>query len=546
MLIRHIKVSLIIFTLILFSLPAMSAAEAQKTIYIAPFKVHSQKDISFLEDAMRSMMASRLATNAKLKIVENKSLADYTLYGDITAIGSSLSINAKVNSRDQSSPEATYYASAATEDDIISAIDTLASNISQQSFNGMGHGGNLTVQQSATNIAPTQSVNTGFQTAHPDRAFLRPGQIGSGFIRPRGITSAHGFKKTQNFPISMQDMAVGDIDGDGIDDLVVVSINKIFAYQMSGTNLTSLGEIAIPSSQKIISMEMADLDDDKINEIYITSVDPNRRPSAMAIRWETNKFTYLFQNQRWFIKPMATPGRGKILAGQRSGIEYALSKGIYELALQDGKLTDIAKLPMPAQANIYNSAMADLDGNGVSEVIILDENDKLHVLMTGGKQLWVGDDYYGGSLRYIGGQSSTRRKGGSIKQPVIEENDTDQDRTYIHSRLIITDVNNDNQPDVVVNKNLSSASRLFKNFKAYPSGEIHALSWTGIGLAELWRTQKIDGYVASYDFKKEPGSTQAELYVGLIINSGWLDMLSAKNSTVLVYPLEMSIPEESK
>ncbi|MDA3834044.1 MAG: VCBS repeat-containing protein [Spirochaetales bacterium] len=538
--------SLLLLTLALLSLPGTGFYATQKTIYISPFKVHAQQDISFLEDAMRSMMASRLAANAGLKIVEDKAAADYTLHGDITAIGTSLSINSKINTRDGSVPEATFYASAASENDIIPAVDTLAANISQQYFNSKGHGvpaAPVAATSQAQITTQHQQANTGFQTAHPDRAFLSPGQAGSGLVKPQSITTAQGFQKTRNLPISMQDMAGGDIDGDGTNDLVVASTNEIFAYQMTGSSIAPFGQITLSASQKIISMELADLDDDGVSEIYITSVNRSQRPNGMAVRWENNGFTYLFQNQRWFIKPISTPGQGKILAGQRGGIEYPMSEGIYELALQDGQLTDINKLPVPPQANIYNFAMADLDGDGMTEVIMLDENDKLHVMMAGGKQLWVGDDYYGGSLRYIGGNSATRRKGGAIKQPVNEENDGDQDRLYIHSRILIADVNNDNQPDVVVNKNLSSASRVFKNFKAYPSGEVHALSWTGIGLTELWRTQKIDGYVASYDFIKEPGSTKAELYVGLIINSGWMDMLSAQDSTVLIYPFEIPTPE---
>ena len=564
--IRHIKFSLIFITLTLLILPAISFAEAQKTIYISPFKVHAQKDISFLEDAMRAMMSSRLAADAKLKIVEDKSKADYTLHGDITAIGNSLSINAKIKTTDNSVPEATYYVSAATENDIIPAVDLLASKISQQSFLGKSQPIPKGASQSAPLINPAdaKSASTGFKTAHPDRAFLtpcpaatsvpagtpetvitsqptnlQPGQPGSGLIIPQTITTNQGFKKTRNFPISMQDMAVGDIDGDGTDDVVIASRSEIFAYQMAGTNLAPFGQISLPASQKIISLEMADLDHNGFSEIYITSITRNHRPSSMAVRWENNHFIYIFQNQRWFIKPISTPGRGQILAGQRRGIEYPMSKGIYELSVQDGQLTELNQLTIPSSANIYNFAMADLDGDGVTEVIMLDDNDKLHVTMTGGRQLWVGDDYYGGSLRFIGGKSATRRKGGHIKQPVNEENDNAQDRMYIHSRIIITDVNNDHQPDVVINKNLSSASRVFKNFKAYPSGEIHALSWTGIGLSELWRTQKIDGYVASYDFKKEADSSNAKLYVGLIINSGWMDVLSAKDSTILIYPLRI-------
>lgn len=559
-LIRHINFSLIIITLALFSLPTVSPAETQKTIYISPFKVHAKKDMSFLKDAMRAMMASRLAANTGLKITENKEAADYTLNGAITAIGNSLSINAKINSSDGSTPEATYYATAASENEIIPAVDTLARTISQQSFSSKG--AQDTASQSnwqpqiSPAITPPPEKNYGFETAHPDRAFIHPHATAQTSqappvvvnqpqtkpqpqqTAPATVAPPTGFQKTRNFPISMQDMTVGDIDGDGTNDLIVASTNEIFAYQMAGTNLAPFGQISLPANQKIISMEMADLDNNGLSEIYITSVDQNSRPSSMAIHWQNNRFSYLFQNQRWFIKPVFTPGHNTILAGQHSGIEFPMSKGIFELHIKDGQLQKGDKLTVPEQANIYNFAMADLDGDGVTEVIMLDEDDRLHVTMTGGRKLWSSDEHYGGTLRFVGGKSATRKKGGSHKQPVSEGDNATQDRLYIHSRLIITDINNDNKPDVIVNKNLSSASRIFKNFKAYPSGEIHALTWNGIGLSELWHTPKIDGYIASYAFKKAQTSDQTRLYVGLIINSGWLDMLSAKDSTVLVFPLK--------
>ncbi len=570
-LIRHINFSLIIITLALFSLPTVSLAETQKTIYISPFKVHAKKDMSFLKDAMRAMMASRLAANAGLQITENKAKADYTLDGAITAIGNSLSINAKITSADGSTPEATYYATAASEDEIIPAVDTLARTISHKSFSRKETPDTVSQgawqPQTSPAITPPPEKNAGFETAHPDRAFIQPhATVQTSPLPPVVVTKSPtkpqpqptdpatviaqtvsapgGFQKTRNFPISMQDLTVGDIDGDGTNDLIVASTSEIFVYQIAGTNLAHFGQISLPANHKIISIEIADLDTNGLSEIYVTSVDHNSRPSSMAVHWQNNRFSYLFQNQRWFIKPIFTPGQNLILAGQRGGIEFPMSKGIFELHLQDGQLQEGNKLTVPDQANIYNFAMADLDGDGVTEVIMLDEDDRLHVTMTGGRKLWSSDEHYGGTLRFVGGKSATRKKGGANKQPVSERGDASQDRLYIHSRLIITDINNDNKPDVIVNRNLSSASRIFKNFKAYPSGEIHALTWNGIGLSELWHTPKIDGYVASYTFNKGPNSDQTRLYVGLIINSGWMDMLSAKDSTVLIFPLPADTPDQ--
>ncbi len=553
----HIKLSLFLPVFILvFSMAGQQGAraEAAKTIHIKPFAVHAQKDISFLEDAMRNMMASRLAANTSLQVIEEAGRADYLLEGAITAIGNSLSINAKIITRDGSRPPATYYASAASENDIITAVDLLAANISQQSFAikmAPARTGQPTTAPSAPAMGQPVAPNApAFQTAHPDRAFIRPAapvtqamapaQMGSAaFVRSTAITAALGFSKTQNLKMAIQDISVADLDGDGIDDIVVAAKNQILAFHLNGTRLARFGTISLPSSQKIISMAAVDFNGNGAAEIYISAVAGNR-PSAMAVEWQQGKFNYLFQNQRWYIKPLTAPGRGMILAGQQATVNAPFMAGVFDLSVVDGQLVKGEALPVPDDINVFSFALADLDGDGATEVITINESDKLNVLMASGKQLWQSDDFFGGSLRYLGGRSMAQRRSGRDKNPVVEQNDMSRDKTYIPSRIIITDINNDNLPDVVVNKNLSTASRVLKNMRSYPSGEIHGLVWSGIGLTELWRTKKIDGYVASYDFRKMPGTNQASLYVGLIINSGWMDMLSAKDSTVLIYPLDLS------
>ncbi len=558
----HIKLSLLlpVFFLVFCGAASLgSRAEAAETIHIKPFAVHAQKDISFLKDAMRNMMASRLAANANLLVVEEEAKADYLLEGAITAIGNTLSINAKIISRHGSQAPATYYASAANENEIITAVDLLAANISQQSF-----GKKMAAPQVAQPVAPSAPAVSppaaapspqAFQTAHPDRAFIRPsapvaeamapvaaaGQSSSAIVRSAAITDALGFSKTQNLNMAIQDISVADLDGDGVDDIVVAGKNKIEAFHLSATRLARFGTITLPASQKIISMLAADLNGNGVAEVYISSM-AGSRPMAMAVEWQFDKFNYLFQNQRWYVKPVALPGRGLVLVGQQSTINAPFMDGIFELSVAEGQLVKGERLPVPDGINVFSFALADLDGDGAIEVVAIDDNDRLSVLMAGGKQLWQSDDFFGGSLRYVGGRSAIQRRSGRDKNPVIDQVDASQDKTYIPSRIIIADINNDNLPDVVVNKNLSTASRVLKNMKSYPSGEIHGLVWSGIGLSELWRTKKIDGYVASYDFRQASGSDQALLYVGLIMNSGWLDMLSAKESTVLIYPLELTSP----
>lgn len=165
------------------------------------------------------------------------------------------------------------------------------------------------------------------------------------------------------------------------------------------------------------------------------------------------------------------------------------------------------------------------------------------VLTQSGKVLWTSDDYYGGTTRFIGGQSFDE-----INKD-LEHGRDEGARLYIPARIVIRDVNNDGLPDVIVNKNLSSSSRILARSRSYPSGEIHALTWNGISLTELWRTRKIDGYIADYQLgvvktveaKEGKGQTiSAELNVGVVLNSSGFDILSKADSAVLTFPLQLT------
>lgn len=556
----------------------VSASESsQKTLALLPLKISAQKDLSYLKNGLRSMLSSRLAANTGYKIADaslvEKNLstsgplvqpdqlqqlgkkigADFVVTVDLTSIGTSYSLDAKVYKSDGSLPLETFYSSANNENELISAVDKLAIDIAERSFKKKVPTPSVpTVAHPSTPGAPIPPSSS-FQTAHPDRAFMQPGQSGmptggSPFIKPMGVSGHMGFTKTQNLSYSIQGLDVGDIDGDGTDDVVIASPNKITAYHLIDNRLQKFGEISILAKNRIISVNIADLNNNGKAEIYATGIDWIT-PDSFAVEWENDDFTYLFKDEKWYVKPMDIPGPGFILAGQHGGIESPFTSGIYEMEIINGSLQSKDPLAVPDKINLYDFSMADLDGDGKVELIHIDQTDRLKVLQTSGRQMWKADDRFGGGLRYVGGKSRYAQSQGadSSFEGIDGAEDISEDRIYIPSRIIVQDLNNDNLPDIIINKNLSTASRMLKNLKSYPSGELHGLFWNGIGLSELWRTKKLDGYVASYQLVKDKqDNNKAVLYVGLVMQTGWMDVFSAKESTVLMYQLDFSNQDQQQ
>jgi hypothetical protein len=73
------------------------------------------------------------------------------------------------------------------------------------------------------------------------------------------------------------------------------------------------------------------------------------------------------------------------------------------------------------------------------------------------------------------------------------------------------------------------------------------LKWNGVGLQELWRTRKVDGYVVDYDARSHhlPLKDGVEqLYVGVVAQGNFGDVLTPDESMLLVYPLQFKAGEK--
>jgi TolB-like protein len=529
-------------------LPTISAAQGRRIAFL-PFKANATQDMSYLTSGIRDMLASRLASEIGLTVIDKtvvdnalvgigtptqteaflklgKSLqADYLVVGSLTALGSSLSLDAKVFDVAKSTPQS-FYTTAKNESEIIQSIDSLAWDISEKVF---AHKRPASAQLAPQAAIPVQPQ---YATAHPERAFASRTSTGGGspFVYPKGITSE--FQKTQNMKLSLQYMEMADLDGDGQAEVIFADSNSIQIFKRENNRLSKVGQIAGPKGYRIHAVSVADLNRNGKPEIYVSAAD-NKNPRSLAFEWlGANQANYLFTDAPWYIRAMQLPGEGMVLAGQRADFDKAIAPGIFRLNLEKNALKASSPIAVPNSVNLFEFVIADLDNDGSQEIIAIDQDDHIRVMRSGGTVLWKSDEFYGGTTRFIGGESAINTSG-------LLNNDNEE-RIYVPSRIIVADLNNDGIVDVLINKNLSTSSRIFKNMKNYPSGEIHALTWNGIALTEMWRTRKIDGYIVDYLLRPNETKTGAELLVGIILNSSAFDVLTEQTSTTLSYQLDFT------
>lgn len=536
---RSIPTVLMLTTLFLFFSGPVAAGE-NSTITIQPFTVHARSELDYLQNGVRAMLASRLAANSGAAIVKND--GKYIVTGSITALGEAISLDARVSSTE--SAPLSFYATAASQDEIINAINDLSWQISEKIF-----GKQRPRQQVADTPAARAPVDNhndqmtkSVQTPHPEKLFINrsaPSQNGSSIpSRGTSVRESTGFTKLPNFKMDLKGMDIGDINGDGLMDIVVVGDDEVAVFKNSNGNYTLMTSHPLAARYPAHNVSVADLNANGLAEIYISGADFDA-PRSSGLEWNGESFTTLFDDAAWYIRAMPLPGHGMSLVGQRTETSSAFRPGIYRLERQGNVLIPEEKISVPDYINLFDFSIDDIDGDGSNDIIAISQTDTLYVLRANHSLAWQSDDNFGGTTRYVGGIDESKYSAIDTER----ENDgigveNKEERVYIAPRIITIDLNNDGIKDVLVNKNLSTASRLFERMKKYPSGEIYGLSWDGISLAELWRSRKINGYVADYQLAPGADGRPATLFVAVVLNPGWLGSFGKPESTVLMYQLQ--------
>jgi len=556
----------VLFSLLL-SFSTLHAVEKPSVVAFLPFTVNAAKDLSYLRDGLGEMLASRLSAEAGVVAVDKKTVdaavgaggktapdqlqslaakmgADYLLYGSVTSLGGGMSFDARLYSVAAKSSE-TFYATAVKEGDVMTAIDELAWGMLEKTFGKKRPGSGAAPQ-----AALVDSESGGLQTAHPDRTFRATSGFGhSSLLWSEGASQ---FFKTRRVPLSLEGIAIGDVDGDGGLEVVMADRGKVIVYKLNEGRLTEFAQIKPLARYKIHAVNAADLNGNGKAEIYVSAADPTI-PGSMAAEWDGKEMKILFEDARYYLRPLKVPGLGVVLAGQKAGSEGVAVNGPVYTLIQDGsRLVAEERLPVPSGVNLFDFSFADLDGDGEWEVVVLDEWNKLLVMKQGGKVLWKSEDRYAATKRFVGGKSPmqmTQQTGAMRGATKVGEGATSIlfEERYIPARILVTDVDGDGIDDIIVNSNTSTWTSLVRSVQVFQSGTMLGMKWNGVGLQELWRTRKVDGYVVDYDARSHhlPLKDGVEqLYVGVVSQGSFGDMLSADESMLLVYPLQFKAEEQ--
>ena len=108
---------------------------------------------------------------------------------------------------------------------------------------------------------------------------------------------------------------------------------------------------------------------------------------------------------------------------------------------------------------------------------------------------------------------------------------------YVPMRMPVVDLDRDGRYELLANKPVTTAGKLFTNYRTYPQGEIHAMLWDGMGMELLWKTRRIKGTVCDVTVADVDNNGKVDLVVAVNSYGGVTSGLKTR-CAVYMYPLD--------
>lgn len=530
----------VLCTMLVFAAQALAADISSYAVL--PFKVNGPSGFTYLEKAIPSMLTSRLYWEDHVQPVSDANIAkagrvtdsgsaakalsatgaDYVVWGDVTIVEQEASVDVRVQGKNGK----TWHKAAKTQvNDLISALQNISTAINAEVF---GRGG----QGAADGVTMVNQMNPSFMHNETTQrqVYLNPQ------FRYQGSDGTR--LRSQTLPYAAVGMVVADVNGDGKNEIVVLSEKRLYVYRWDNGRLVPLGEYDISPRLTPILVRSIDMDRDNTDEIVLSTYDAEgTTPYAFILSFKGNKFTELVKRAPYYVNVVRVmPDFMPTLVGQKGDPNRIFSRsGVYEMAKQGDSLIQVKKIALPSGVNALNFAyLPGKAGEETDKLVMLTDDEHLRVFAPSGGQLSQTDEKFSGAA--VGIAEQTHMPGMGKNNILIPSN------YFIPLRMVPNDLERDGTWEIMVNKPISVSAQFFENYRFYPEGEIHNLYWDGVGLSLQWKTRRIKGSVVDFDISDPNNDGTRDLVVCLNTHPGALGLQNRK-TVIVAYPLDLSLTD---
>ncbi|MCG8615120.1 MAG: hypothetical protein MI802_02800 [Desulfobacterales bacterium] len=535
---RMYKVIPLVILLTLLSWGNALWAAPQK-IALFPFNMNSAQDLNYLQNGMYTMLSARLSDPGKVAVINRADLekavkkaaddglpvspmtedtarmigltigADYVVFGSITVIAQSVSLDISLADTVGAAPAYTFSNQSDVLGDIIAMANNFAVSANQDVFN----------RSVAAKIRPISSGG-GTVVATGGAAAVIPKTKSISQNQEAGFVTLGQFKEV------IASMTAGDFKNNGTVQVATASNNTISILSLGSSGLVKEDTLTYPSHIDIVGLDSGDINGNGYPEIFVSAMTVHKDSLAsFVIEFNGSSYQVLTENENLYYKVLKDNKGGIMLLGQRKGMDPFGGK-IYTMTAKGRGYAEERRIAMPRGTSVLALDRGAIRASGQAEFLSVNRHDKLVVVSPTGSDAWKSN------LRY----------GGTNKVWLMEREDEDEsyrERIYFHPRIkfLGTPDEQGGQRAVVI-KNEELMGGVVGRYKKFTQGYLEIMSWNGMEMSSIYKTEPVQGWISDFAVTDLDSDGKEEL-VAVVVGRSKFSILSVdKSSTIISYAME--------
>jgi TolB-like protein len=572
-----------VFILAILMISVAALAQGTKKVAVIPFGINSKEDIEYIRDGVMDMLMSRISVDGRIEVLSRTEItehlgkskkkgftqsdaqslgkrlnADFVVWGSITKIGNSMSIDGKLIDIAENKSPVSFFVQSKGMDEVVTQVNDFAKRIDKHILgrvpSGFESSSSAAVSPAADTVQDKQEAVSLNREPQPTDALKSKKGTLTATINPEFIhnsptpisapqsRSKTGFWMSEKINAKIIGMSIGDVNNDGKNEIVMIDQNNIMIYLKVDKSLKRIQKIAGKSYDQYLSVDVADINGTGTKQIIVTSINQGILDS-FVLEYKDGKFVKIASDLPWLLRVIYVSEK-PLLIGQMIGTAEPFMTPICELGWRDGKYKEVKKMKIPVGLSVYDFIIESLDKEG-DRIITMDQFDYIRVFEESDKalesliqyfsvkeMLWKSDEKYGGSCNRF-----------ETLQTILSKQEPKPPLPYVNIRMLSCDLYNQGKKDLIVVRNHSAVGRVLQDVKLFTSSEIVDLEWTGIGFSEAWKSKKINGYISDIQLKDIDNDGKDELVLSLLVTSS---AAMSPKSVIVSYTLDTTKKPESE
>lgn len=326
------------------------------------------------------------------------------------------------------------------------------------------------------------------------RTPLREQRVQRSFARPEdGLVQYVG---KQEFQFKIVDLDVGDINGDGREELVVIAPNRVIVYDYRKKKLKQVATFrAKNENHQFLGVDVGDINRNGRDEIFVTGRFENSLSSfVLEMRPGKKGLQNIWDDVNLYFRIIHPFGTKPVLLAQAPGYDVPFQGPISRMTYKKGRYRVHSKLKLPevygTKFILYGLTSADIDEDRKREILLLDKNYRLRVYSASGRVLVQSEEHYGRDPRTF--DLGVREEAGGV----VKEGEP----VPYRGRVQLVQQGQDRY--LLIPKNTSAGGSLIPGLMIDGHGSITFLKLTPEGFEKSFEMKKQKGYISGHAVMK--------------------------------------------